>query len=546
MMTLIHNPILKGFNPNPSILRVGEDYYIATSTFEWFPGVQIHHSRDLVHWRLLTRPLDRVSQLDMAGHHASAGIWAPNLTWDDGTFYLVYTDVRTFSGIVKDTHNYVVTAPDIEGPWSEPTYLHSHGFDPSLYHENGRHWVLCMETDYRKGRSRFGGILLQEYDPNEHRLIGPLAKIFRGTELDFTEGPNLYKKNGWYYLIVAEGGTGLGHAVTVARARSITGPYEADPAGPVLTSRDHPLDPLQKAGHASIVEVPGKGSESGWYMAHLCGRPIPRRGRCTLGRETALQQVTWTEDGWLRVGPVAGRAALEVAAPDLPAHPWPEASIREDFDSTQLPLDFQTMRVPLGPDSLSLEERPGFLRLKGRESIGSRHIQALIARRQQAFRYRAATCLEFDPGHFKHSAGLICLYDQENLYYLKIGFEDGLGRIVEIVTRNNGALDFPLAKPVAISAEGRWVLAVSVDYDRLQFSHGPEGGVLTPIGDIFDASTLSDEYSHEGKFTGAFVGLCCQDLTGGRQHADFDWFEYEELPEEISVGAPISKPPKVF
>ncbi len=524
-MTTIHNPILKGFNPDPSILRVGEDYYIATSTFEWFPGVQIHHSRDLVHWRLLTRPLDRVSQLDMTGHHASCGIWAPNLTWDDGVFYLVYTDVKTYAMEIKDTHNYVVTASAIEGPWSEPTYLHSHGFDPSLYHEDGRHWVLSMETDYRKGRNRFAGILMQEYLPAEQRLIGPVFNIFKGTPLGLTEGPNLYKKDGWYYLIVAEGGTSLGHAVTVARSRTLTGPYEADPAGPALTSRNAPLDPLQKAGHASIVEASG----SGWYLAHLCGRPIARKGRCPLGRETALQQVIWTEDGWLRVGPVAGRAALAVPAPDLPPHPWPASPVREDFDAPRLPLDFQTMRVPLGADALSLTERPGFLRLKGRESIASRHIQALVARRQQAFHYRAATCLEFAPQHYKHAAGLICLYDQENLFYLKMGFDEELGRMVEIMTRNNGALDFPLTQPVSIPSTGRWVLAVEVDYDRLQFSHGPEGGPLTPLGDAFDASILSDEYCREGRFTGAFVGLCCQDLTGGRQHADFDWFEYEEV-----------------
>lgn len=524
-MTIIQNPVLRGFNPDPSILRVGDDYYIATSTFEWFPGVQIHHSRDLVNWRLLTRPLDRVSQLNMSGHHASCGIWAPNLTWDDGTFYLVYTDVMTSELELKDTHNYVVTAPAIEGPWSEPTYLHSHGFDPSLYHENGRHWLLSMETDYRKGRSRFGGILIQEYLPHEHRLVDPMTKIFAGTELDFTEGPNLYKKDDWYYLIMAEGGTFWGHAVTVARSRFLTGQYEADPAGPVLTSRNHPRDVLQKAGHASIVEVPG----AGWYMAYLCGRPLSRKGRCTLGRETSLQQVTWTEDGWLRMIPEAGRTAVSVEAPDLPAHIWPAPPVREDFDASQLPLDFQTLRVPLGPDTLSMEERPGFLRLKGRDSLASRHIQALVARRQQAFRYRAAACIEFSPTHFKHSAGLICLYDQENLFYLKVGFEDGIGRMVEIMTRTNGTLSFPLAGPVTIPDNGRWVLAVEVNDDRLQFSHGPEGGPLMPVGGVFDASILSDEHCREGRFTGAFVGLCCQDLTGGRHYADFDWFEYEEL-----------------
>jgi len=524
-MPIIYNPVLKGFNPDPSILRVGEDYFIATSTFECFPGLQIHHSRDLAHWRLLTRPLDRVSQLNMVGHHASCGIWAPNLSWYRGTFYLVYTNVKTDSGGFYDTHNYVVTAPSIEGSWSEPIYLHSHGFDPSLYHEDGRHWLLSMESDYRKGRSRFFGIIMQEYLPGEGKLIGPVTKIFQGTKLGMTEGPNIYKKDAWYYLLVAEGGTSLGHAVTVARSHTLTGPYEADPAGPVLTSREHPLDPLQKAGHASIVEVPG----SGWYMAHLCGRTIARKGRCTLGRETAIQQVTWTDDGWLRVGPLPGRAAVDVDGPQLRVHPWPRPFIREEFDSQQLPLDFQTLRIPLESDTLSLSERPGFLRLKGRESLASRHIQALVARRQQAFCYRSTTCIEFNPTHFKHSAGLICLYDQENFFYLKIGFEEVMGRIVEIMTRINGVLDFPLTGPVSIPVNDRWILGVSVDYDRLQFSHGPEDGPLVEIGDVFDASILSDEHCREGKFTGAFVGLCCQDLTGGRNHADFDWFEYEEL-----------------
>jgi xylan 1,4-beta-xylosidase len=162
-----------------------------------------------------------------------------------------------------------------------------------------------------------------------------------------------------------------------------------------------------------------------------------------------------------------------------------------------------------------------------------------VARRQQAFRYRAATCLEFEPTHFKHSAGLICLYDHENLFYLKVGFEENVGRMVEIMTRVDGVLDFPLAKPVPIPAADRWVLEVSVDYDRLRFSHGPEGGPLAAVGPVFDASILSDEHCREGKFTGAFVGLCCQDLTGGRRHADFDWFDYEEsdsdLPDIIEI-----------
>ena len=159
-MNMITNPILTGFNPDPSICRVGDDFYIATSTFDWFPGVQIHHSRDLVHWHLLTRPLTRVSQLNMKGNPDSCGVWAPNLTYKDGTFYLVYTDVKRFDGRWKDTHNYLVTATEIDGEWSDPIYLNSSGFDPSLFHdEDGRAWVPNLLVDHRKGKF-FGGIVL--------------------------------------------------------------------------------------------------------------------------------------------------------------------------------------------------------------------------------------------------------------------------------------------------------------------------------------------------------------------------------------------------
>jgi xylan 1,4-beta-xylosidase len=216
----IRNPILRGFNPDPSIVRVGDDYYIATSTFEWFPGVQIHHSRDLVDWRLLTRPLNRASQLDMRGDPDSCGVWAPCLTHADGLFHLVYTDVKRYgrtttagaSGAsLRDFHNYLVTSARIDGDWSDPVYLNSSGFDPSLFHdEDGRKYLVNMLWDHRPGQNRFAGIVLQEYSPAEQRLVGKRHNIFTGTSLGFTEGPHLYKRDGWYYLITAEGGTGWG------------------------------------------------------------------------------------------------------------------------------------------------------------------------------------------------------------------------------------------------------------------------------------------------------------------------------------------------
>lgn len=176
---MIENPILSGFNPDPSIVRVGEDYYIATSTFEWFPGVQIHHSRDLKHWRLLTHVLTEESQLNMVGDPDSCGIWAPCLTYDNGLFYLIYTDVKSRLGVFKDTHNYLVTAKSIEGPWSSPVYLNSSGFDPSLFHdEDGRKWLVNMLWDHRAKHNSFGGIVLQEYSIQQRKLIGERKNIF--------------------------------------------------------------------------------------------------------------------------------------------------------------------------------------------------------------------------------------------------------------------------------------------------------------------------------------------------------------------------------
>ncbi|TCL62557.1 xylan 1,4-beta-xylosidase [Hydrogenispora ethanolica] len=526
MMRPINNPILRGFNPDPSIIRVGEDYYIATSTFEWFPGVQIHHSRDLVHWKLIAHPLNRTSQLNMIGNPASGGVWAPCLSWDGGLFYLIYTDVKTLYTPAKDTHNYLVTSRDIAGEWSDPVYLNSSGFDPSLFHDDdGRKWLVNMVTDHRRGKNRFGGILLQEYSVESQRLIGPVYNIFHGTALGSTEGPHLYKRNGYYYLITAEGGTSLGHAVTMARSTSITGPYEVDPENPVLTSREDPAWPLQKAGHADLVET----QTGEWYMVHLCGRPIPSMGRYPLGRETAIQKMVWTPDHWLRLQSGGKKPQLQVPAPGLPEFLHPSETVRDDFDTPELNIHFQTLRIPFTEDIGSLTERPGYLRLKGRESLSSRHRQSLVARRQQAFSYTSSTCVEFEPENYKQMAGLICLYDHENFYYLLISRDSEKGgKYLTIWSCDNNVFDYPARQDVCIESWRRCYLKVEVNYHRMRFFYAPDGEHWTPIGPVLDASRLSDGYCREGKFTGAFVGLCCQDLNGSGKHADFDYFEYLE------------------
>lgn len=534
---MIRNPILPGFNPDPSIVRVGEDYYIATSTFEWYPGVQIHHSRDLKHWRLLTRPLRRAAQLDTRGDPDSCGIWAPCLSYADGLFHLIYTDVKRYgrtttggaSGAsLRDFHNYLVTCPTIDGDWSDPVHLNSSGFDPSLFHDDdGRKYFVNMLWDHRPGRNRFAGIVLQEYAPDAQALVGERAMIFAGTALGLTEAPHLYKRDGSYYLITAEGGTGWNHAVTMARSRTLLGPYELHPDTYILSARNRPDAPLMRAGHADLVEGPGGEP----WMVYLCGRPLPNRGRCVLGRETAIQPMRWGEDGWLRT--LAGDAmpVIEAPAPDLPPASFPEAPARADFDAPELPIDFQWLRTPHPEDIFSLTARPGHLRLFGRETIGSLFTQALVARRQQAFSYSVSTMMDFAPEHFQQAAGLVCYYNAAKFHYLHVSHDDAVGRHIRVMSALPDQPQADAFTPPIPIPSGPVTLRAELDFDRLRFAFRVEGAAeWTWLPEQFDASILSDEASAPGlpNFTGAFVGMACQDMAGTARPADFDWFDYRE------------------
>ena len=533
----IRNPILPGFNPDPSIVRVGDDYYIATSTFEWFPGVQIHHSRDLVHWRLLTRPLSRPSQLNMLGDPDSCGIWAPCLTHAGGLFYLIYTDVKRYGrtsqagaagASLRDFHNYLVTSDRIDGHWSDPIYLNSSGFDPSLFHDDdGRKYLLNMLWDHRPGHNRFAGIVLQEYSPAERRLIGERHLIFKGTPIGFTEAPHLYRRSGYYYLITAEGGTGWGHAVTMARSRALLGPYELHPDSYILTARDRPDVELQRAGHADLVDT--QAGET--YMVYLCGRPLRNRGRCTLGRETAIQRMTWSADGWLRTADGHGIPSVDVDGPALPLHAFPGDPVCEDFDSAHLPIAFQWLRSSFPEELFSLTARPGHLRLYGRETIGSQFRQALVARRQQSHCYSAATVVEFEPRHYQQMAGLVCYYNSAKFHYLYVSHDESAGRHLRVMTCLPDQVQSDVfTAPIGIPEGQRVHLGVEVDYERLHFRYKVEGGDWHWLPQPFDASILSDEATAPGlpNFTGAFVGMACQDLAGTALPADFDYFDYRE------------------
>jgi len=561
----IRNPILPGFNPDPSIVRVGDDYFIATSTFEWFPGVQVHHSRDLVNWRLLTRPLRRASQLNMLGDPDSCGVWAPCLSYADGLFWLIYTDVKRFGrasvagasgSSMRDFHNYLVTSPTIDGDWSEPVYLNSSGFDPSLFHDDdGRKYLLNMLWDHRPGHNRFAGIVLQEYSVKERRLIGERVNIFKGTALGFTEAPHLYKRDGWYYLLTAEGGTNWNHAVTMARSRKLTGPYELHPESYIMSARQRPDCELQRAGHASLVETPAGET----YMAYLVGRPLRNRGRCTLGRETAIQKMVWSADGWLRTldgqgiptvetpAPVlsrsaehrsaqlatAGGAMLRAPVPDTTASDKARVECRYDFDSPQLPIDFQWLRTPFPEELFSLTERPGHLRLYGRETLGSLYRQSLVARRQQAHCFSASTVMEFEPTHFQQLAGLVCYYNSTKFHYLYVSHDESVGKHFRVMTCAPDSMQADaFTPPIAIPTGKPIHLRVEVDFERMHFAYRVDGihAEWQWLPQQFDASILSDECLAPGQahFTGAFVGMACQDMAGTGKTADFDCFQYKE------------------
>lgn len=534
-MTTIRNPILPGFNPDPSICRVGEDYYIAVSTFEWFPGVGIYHSKDLKNWRLASRPLNRLSQLNMMGNPNSGGVWAPALSYSDGHFWLIFTDVKVTEGQWKDCHNYLVTCDTIDGEWSEPIYLNSSGFDPSLYHdESGKKYLVNMKWDHRLHHHNFYGIALQEYDVEQQRLVGESTIIFKGTDIKLVEAPHLYKINDYYYLLTAEGGTKYDHAATIARSKNLEGPYEVHPENPLITSFPYPRNPLQKSGHASIVQT----HTDEWFLVHLTGRPLPRenqplldpRGYCPLGRETAIQRLEWKND-WPYV--VDGNGpSLEIEGPNIQEVAWEkDFEEKDDFNSESLNAHFQSLRIPLGEHIVSLKDNPGHLRLYGKESLTSKFTQAFIARRWQHFNFTAETKVSFRPNTFQQAAGLVNYYNTENWTALQISWHEEKGRILEISTCDNFVFDQPLqGKEIILPEEAEYVyLRVEVQTSTYEYSYSLDGDNWTVIPISFPSHKLSDDYIRGGGFfTGAFVGMQCQDTSGQSIPADFDYFIYKE------------------
>jgi xylan 1,4-beta-xylosidase len=383
---------------------------------------------------------------------------------------------------------------------------------------------MQMLWDHRKRPRKFAGIRLQKWDEKAGKLIGERKTIYHGSKLDLVEGPHLYKRNGWYYLLTAEGGTSYRHACTLARSRDIWGPYEEHPDTHILTSKDHPNAALQRAGHGDFVETP----DGKTYLVHLTGRPTTQERRCVLGRECGLQECYWKDD-WLYVknGPVP---SLYVDVPGTFNEDKYWAEQRYTFDK-ELHKDFQWLRTPETDRIFALKDSR--LVLYGRESVGSWFEQTLVARRQTHFSYDAETVVEFSPEDERQFAGLTAYYCRYNFFYLAVtAHSDGKRELLLMSSENSypeGKLH-PMPKPVSIPQEGKVKLALSIRGPELQFFYALEGEQeLKKIGPVYDASILSDEcggHQADGSFTGAFVGMAASDLNGEATEAKFDYFVY--------------------
>ena len=499
------NPIIPGFHPDPSICRVDTNYYLVNSSFEFFPGVPIYQSQDLVHWRQIGYCLTRKSQLNLDHARDSGGIYAPTLRYHDGTFYMITTLVDTGG-------NFFVTAKNPAGPWSDPVWVDRSGIDPSLlFDDDGTVYYTRHEGmgDGYIGQSKM--------DLPTGKPEGALREIWKGTSGVWPEGPHLYKIHGKYYLMIAEGGTSYGHMENIARSDSPWGPFVSDPHNPILTHRDQPEAPIQATGHADLVETP-----DGWWMVCLGIRPQGGQFH-HLGRESYLTSVAWNSNGWPEVHDVQ----LTLPAPNLPPSPAQPDPARDDFNSTNLQWQWNFLRNPY-PQNYSLTERPGYLRLWGSTvTMNDQDSPAFVGRRQADLACNIDTSLSFDPRHENEEAGLVIRGNSKNHYDLGITWHDG--RRQAFLRK---ILDGKTSGPVRYETIGPGDVVLSVKASPLAYEF-----VIQSPHDIAKnlGTALTRDLSSEkvGGFTGVYIGIYA---TGNGQTnsvpADFNWFAYHAITDK--------------
>lgn len=417
------NPVLAGFHPDPSITRAGERFYLVNSSFAFFPGIPVFESRDLVHWKQIGNVIERPSQLDFDGLGVSRGVFAPAIEYHDGVFYVVNTAVDSGG-------NFLATATDPAGPWSDPVWLPTiGGIDPSLFFDDdGRAYLL--NNDLPEGTPRYDGhraIWLQAFDLQNKQPTGPRKMLIDGgvdpsTHPIWIEGPHLFKRDGWYYLNCAEGGTGPQHSQVILRSRDVWGPYTPSPHNPILTQRDLPDDrplPITNAGHADLVEAP----DGRWWATFLASRNYGGVHYNT-GRETFLLPVEWN-DGWPLILPPKTAIPYVAAAPGLMVDNASQApmtgnfSWRDEFDKPVLGREWMYVRVPR-QRWLDLQSKPGQLAIEPLpENLDTLGNPSLLVRRQQHMHFEASTALQV-PAEAGTEAGIVAFQNESHWLFLGV------------------------------------------------------------------------------------------------------------------------------
>jgi alpha-N-arabinofuranosidase len=517
---IFRNPILPGCYPDPSICRAGDDYYLVTSTFEYFPGLPIFHSRDLVHWHQIGHVLDRPSQLPLDEVRPSGGLYAPTIRHSNGTFYVINTlvDGKTKSG------NFIVTATDPSGPWSGPYWLESaDGIDPSLFFDDdGRVWYTGTRLKANGDYEGHTEIWLQELDLGSMQLVGDQYILWNGAvkAAVWAEAPHLYKVDDRYYLLIAEGGTAHHHAVTIARSDAITGPYEGNRGNPILTHRHLGMDyPIVGTGHADLVET----QTGEWWMVLLGMRPYGGYFY-NLGRETFLAPVRW-EDGWPIVSPGTGRIEFSSPVPNLPEKTWPQEAPCDNFDEPSLPLHWNFLRTPR-EEFYSLKQRPGYLRLRLRpQRLSESSNPSFVGRRQQHVHFSAQAAIEFVPQNEDECAGLALIQNKD--FYFLLVLTHTTQPVIRLIRRAQGVESLLAEQAVT---PGKMYLRVDAHEQSYNFYVANEPGEWQILASDVDGRILSTPVA--GGFVGAYIAMYAS--SNGKpsmNYADFDWFEYAGLEQ---------------
>jgi alpha-N-arabinofuranosidase len=502
------NPVIPGFYPDPSVCRVGQEYFLVTSSFEYFPGVPLFHSRDLVHWRQIGHVLTRPSQLPLAGVRASGGIFAPTIRYHDGVFYMVTTNMTV-------GRNFFVHTRDPYSAWSEPIWLDQGGIDPSLCFDDGHVYLTSTYVssfpvpDEIDPATFQWGVQQSEIEITTGAMLAGPRPIWAGTGGKYPEAPHLYHIGDYYYLMMAEGGTEYGHMETIARSAAPWGPWGTCPHNPILSHRSL-QSPIQGLGHADLVEA----HDGSWWAVCLGFRPHGYPPCYHLGRETFLAPVSWDADGWPQIG-YAGQLRQTMASPNLTASLWEPIPLRDDFDAAELGLAWNFLGNP-NPTHYSLIERPGSLRLLGTAAtLDDGPPVTFVGRRQQDLTCTVATMLDFDPATAGAEAGLTVWMNARHHYDL---FVAGVGAERQVLVRQRIG---DLVAVVARQPLGNGPVTLHVQAATETYSFLYEQGAGPQVLAHGPTRYLSTEVA--GGFTGVYMALYA---VGVGSSAFFDWFEY--------------------